>query len=331
MRVSLRSPGAIAAAGLVVLASVLVGGATPAGASTFTPTNWRSEVVSVTPDDGGATVEVVGGDAAMQVAVEPGHSVTVLGYQEEPYLRVTDDGSAEVNVRSPAYWLNRSRFGSGPVPDSASADAEPDWQPENGTRVLVWHDHRMHAMAGSASLRDWRIDLIVDDQPVVVEGTLDRLPSPSPLPAAVVAVMVAVAVLFVGRRRAGLTAAISGVGAGAIALTIAGGQWLATPAALGREVGPLLVAAAAIVIGVVAVVTSGRVRLVATLASLALAAGWTAIELSVVTGAIVPGRVPETAARLGVGAVIGLILSGAGLAVTSAGVLPAASTERLAR
>ena len=50
----------------------------------------------------------------------------MLGYQDEPYLRVGPDGVFE-NRRSPAVYLNANRRGSTAVPRSADPDAEPDW------------------------------------------------------------------------------------------------------------------------------------------------------------------------------------------------------------
>ena len=40
-----------------------------------------------------------------------GETVTVYGYQHEPYARVLADGTVELNTNSPAYYLNQNFFG----------------------------------------------------------------------------------------------------------------------------------------------------------------------------------------------------------------------------
>ena len=47
----------------------------------------------------------------------PGVEVDVMGYQNEPYLRFAADGTVYENQRSPATYINGSRYGGGTIPD----------------------------------------------------------------------------------------------------------------------------------------------------------------------------------------------------------------------
>ena len=47
-----------------------------------------------------------------------GKTVTIYGYQGEPYARVLADGAVEENVHSPAYYLNQNFYGDVNVPAS---------------------------------------------------------------------------------------------------------------------------------------------------------------------------------------------------------------------
>ena len=62
--------------------------APPAAADPARPGDVRSEVTSVTPATEGITAEVVGGDSFLRIRVEAGRAVVVMGYEDEPYLRI---------------------------------------------------------------------------------------------------------------------------------------------------------------------------------------------------------------------------------------------------
>ena len=103
--------------GLVTAALALIvvlGLAGPAGADPAKPTNYRSHVTSVKPTSSVIAVKVVGGDGFLDVNVEPGHEVVVSGYDGEPYLRFSKDGTVEENQSSPATYLNRNRYAIDP-------------------------------------------------------------------------------------------------------------------------------------------------------------------------------------------------------------------------
>ena len=133
---------------LVVNVGVLVIGVAPAAADAARPTNYRSTVTGVTPAEPDVDADVTGGDSFLRMRVAPGHVVVVLGYEDEPYLRIDTDGSVDENLRSPASWLNRKRFGStSPLPDDVDATAAPNWRRIGNDGVALWHDHRVHWMS----------------------------------------------------------------------------------------------------------------------------------------------------------------------------------------
>lgn len=175
---------AITAAVLTLVALVLA--AEPAAADPVRPTDYRSTVDRVTPDAPGIDVDIVGGDSFVHLTVEPGHEVVVLGYEDEPYLQVRADGQVFENLRSPARALNEDRYG-GDLDDSlADAAAAPEWVGVGDGGDVVWHDHRAHWMiperapAGSDGLvSNWTLPLLVDGQPVQVQGRLVLLDPPA--------------------------------------------------------------------------------------------------------------------------------------------------------
>lgn len=205
---------------IVGVVALLVGApAVPVGADPARPTNDRSEVVAIEPALPSIRVDVVGGDAFLRVQVEPGHTVEIPGYDDEPYLRIESDGTVEQNERSPSRWVNSARYGAteSPPPDAA-ADAEPNWLVVGGGGDHVWHDHRIHSMGGPLQPR-WEVPLSVDGQPVVVRGTLTRSAAPSAWPWIVLAVAAAVGVgLAITRRPGPARLALVVVAAAAVAV-----------------------------------------------------------------------------------------------------------------
>jgi hypothetical protein len=218
-------------AGMVVVWPT-VAHADPAGA-----TDWRSEIVSVSPASDAMTVSIEGGDAFVRVAVDEGHEVVVEGYDGEPYLRIDATGDVFENRNSYATYYNTSRDGSGEIPPGIDATAEPDWKQIGDGGAWAWHDHRAHLMGNvpppgvdaGDSLTPQVISLIVDgvETEVTVRTTLVDRPSWS-IAAAGAAVGVAAGgglLMLSAGRRAALVAAVAG------AALIAGGvQFTSLPA-----------------------------------------------------------------------------------------------------
>jgi MYXO-CTERM domain-containing protein len=167
---------------LVLGAAVALLSAPPAAAHQGNP-NFRSVVDSITPAVKGVTLHVLNYDDRFELTNHSGRTVTVQGYDGEPYARVLADGTVEVNKRSPAYYLNDDRYADVKVPASADPKAPPQWSVVDLTARLQWHDHRMHWMSRSlppqvkdrsrrTKVFDYAIPLRVDAQRASIRGTL---------------------------------------------------------------------------------------------------------------------------------------------------------------
>jgi hypothetical protein len=248
--------------GLVVNVGVLVIAVGPAAADAARPTNYRSTVTGIAPAEPDLVADVTGGDSFLRIRVTTGHRVVVLGYEDEPYLRVGADGSVEENLRSPATWLNRKRYGSTePLPADADAKAAPNWRRIGGHGVVLWHDHRVHWMsvsrppqlgaATSGHVLDWSVSIEVDDRPAVITGHLDLLPAPARWPWEAVAVAGALAAVAVCLRRPSIVAMASAA-AGLVVFALQAVAQLGTPAAVGRSYASVALPAVATVAAIVA-------------------------------------------------------------------------------
>jgi hypothetical protein len=196
---------------LAVPASVLAHAGNP---------NFRSVVDSVSPSVKGLQLQVLNYDDRLEITNRSGQTVTVLGYDDEPYARVLPDGTVEVNQRSPATYLNNDRFAQVTVPRTADSKAPPQWQTLDKTGRFDWHDHRIHWMATTmppqvkdqskvTKIFDWKVPLRIANKPATITGTLSWQPRPGggvPIGAIVAFVVLVVGggllVLRVRRRRA---------------------------------------------------------------------------------------------------------------------------------
>ena len=188
--------------------------ASPALAHQGNP-NYRSELDGIQPAIPGLDVQVLNYDDSLQVQNETGKTVTVDGYEHEPYVRIAADGSVEVNHSSPAYYLNDDRYGNAQVPEGVSADSPPDWQPVDGTGQYVWHDHRVHYMGTElpnqvtdeskrTKIFDYRVPIQVGAERAAITGTLYWVGEENGfpvLPFVALAALVLVGIAIVIRRR----------------------------------------------------------------------------------------------------------------------------------
>ncbi len=290
----------------------------PAAADPAGPTDARSRVVDVRPAPSGADIEVVGGDAFLQLTLERGHEAAVPGYGGEPYLRFRADGVVEVNRRSPATYVNGDREGDADVPAEADREARPRWDRVADDGTYAWHDHRIHWMGDDHPDRStWALTLEVDGGRVVVEGELVSLPKPVPVPAAALGVAALVAVLAVDRRRHPASlAALVALGAAAVAATLGWGSWSVQPAGSGGNALVVVVpAAAAVAAGAALVPGLRRWRQVLVLGAVALLGGWAALQLPALWHAVVPNELAAPAVRAGLALVTGLAVAAAVLEV----------------
>jgi hypothetical protein len=159
-------------------------------------TNFRSEILAA-PAIEGVTWRIYGGDEMLGLSNTSTEEVLVLGYRDEPYLRVGPDGVFE-NMRSPATFLNRERYLTD-APPQADPDAEPQWEQVSDDTSYAWHDHRIHWMSPTlpptvtdpgqeALIQEWAVDFVVGSEmsetsaPAQVSGELRWVPGPSPWP-----------------------------------------------------------------------------------------------------------------------------------------------------
>lgn len=135
-------PIALAAA----LCAAVAGAAAPRAYAHSGSPEYQSIVRAITPQIAGFAVEVLSGDDRLEVRHSGPATVTIDGYNKEPYLRLRPGGTVEVNLRSPAYHLNQDRFYGAQVPDSADPRLAPRWKVVARTGRYEFHDHRIHYM-----------------------------------------------------------------------------------------------------------------------------------------------------------------------------------------
>jgi hypothetical protein len=180
------------------------------------PTNYRTTLEGVSPQIPGVTARIVDLGEKVELTNDTSDDVTVLGYYQEPYLRVGPRGVYE-NLRSPATYINRNRTGDTPIPEIArgtGASTPPRWRRVSDAHTVRWHDHRVHYMGTTAPAAvradpdafhtinsRWTVLLEHDGQQVVVHGRLDWVPGPSGWPWAPFAAGLFVVGLLVARSR----------------------------------------------------------------------------------------------------------------------------------
>jgi hypothetical protein len=191
--------------------------------------NFESVVRTVSPSIPGFTVDVLNGDDRLEVANRGTSVVTIAGYNKEPYLRLSPDGTVAVNTKSPALYLNADARTAGTVPPFADAAAPPQWKVVEHTGRYEFHDHRMHWMgtttptqvkntAKRTKVFDWRVPVQTPTVKASIDGQLFWRGSSGGPPAAafvglaLIVLLGGAAVVVVRRRRA---AAEGGPAAGA--------------------------------------------------------------------------------------------------------------------
>jgi hypothetical protein len=148
----------------------------PPGGLDQTNTNYRSNIVRVSPSVPGLSLRVLDYNDELVLTNHSGRTVTVLGYSKEPFMRILGDGTVQVNMASPAYYLDQNFYGNVTVPPSASSGFAPRWNTVDRTGTYQWHDHRIHWMspvippqvkdkAKTTKIFDWRVPFRVSSQP----------------------------------------------------------------------------------------------------------------------------------------------------------------------
>jgi hypothetical protein len=291
--------------------------ASPAAADPAGPTNYQSVVRAVTPTIDGLAVEVIGGDSFVRLRVSEAIEVVVLGYEGEPYLRFTDDGTVRENARSPAVVLNQTRYGT-TYDERADAEAPPEWGVVANDGEHVWHDHRVHWMTRSTppqlagrsagKVLDWTIPLLVDGNPVQIEGELFRTKPPTLLPSLALGLVVAVVAAIAMRRWTVGGAVLLAV---ALAATIASAvDQLSIPAAAGRRSSLIIIPALAAACAIVSIARRRSHYSFALEAAAALILPmWVLLNAKALTRAHLPGDFSPSAMRITLVAAAGAVLA----------------------
>lgn len=208
-----RTAAALCAAGGAALAA-----ASPAAAHLRTGTvavDYGASVTSPRPATGAPfSVGVYQSDRALHLTVRRGHTVVVLGYLGEPFLRV-DAAGVWIDARSP----------TAAAVGLVAGTRATGWRLERGRRSVVWHDGRVQGLPPGARRAGWRIPIVVDGRRSSIAGEVWRVPSPALWPWLAVAAAVAAAGLAVafGAGRVRLVAVTLGLASSACALLAAGG------------------------------------------------------------------------------------------------------------
>jgi hypothetical protein len=188
--------------------------------------NYRSLITAISPNVAGLDVQVLQFSDRLQLQNRTGRTVTIAGYEGEPYARIEANGTVEVNKHSPAYYLNQSFYGNVTVPSFATAKATPQWSVVDRTGQFEWHDHRIHWMSpvlppqvkdkGKRTLIfDWHVPIAVAAQHGTVAGQLYWTPESSSAPVAAFVIGGAIVILglllvLATRRRRGTRGRPSG-------------------------------------------------------------------------------------------------------------------------
>ena len=143
-----RRPGAAAAAAMAVLAVAALAAAPAALAHGGNAVSklYLSEVTSIQRTPPGVSAVVLGRDDRLEIANPQKATFVILGYENEPYLRFSPKG-VEVNVHSPAEYLNNDRFAKVSLPREADAKLAPAWTTLTLGSRWSFHDHRIHWMS----------------------------------------------------------------------------------------------------------------------------------------------------------------------------------------
>lgn len=306
--------------------------ASSAAADPARPGNYRSVVTAVEPTSDAVSVEIVGGDGFLSLVVAPGHDVVVAGYAAEPWLWVHPDGLVEQSTRSPATYLNATRYARVTVPLTADAKAAPEWKEVGSGGRYAWHDHRVHWMSsidptgqrpGDVIYPDWQVPLVVDGVATVVHGSLTWLPPISPYPWWTLALIVGIAALLASRGRSVSTASGCMAAAAALAVPVGYRAWTSVPPAAGPNPVDVALPVAALLAAVIALIRP-LWRVSAALAASSALGWWAVTRLSVLAHPMLPTTMSFAVDRLATAVALGTSVGAAVAAIRSGELVPRA-------
>lgn len=170
---------------VIVLLTVVFSAATATPAAAHSnPAHYVTKVTSIDPAIPGVHIGADTDGSYLTVTNPTRRTVIVLGYDHEPYLKITANGVWH-NTHSRTAYRNGDLANT---PSSPAATASPTWDQIANSGKFRFHDQRLHWTGDSPPsavtqeprkrhlLKTWTIDLLVDDTPVTVTGTLTWYP-----------------------------------------------------------------------------------------------------------------------------------------------------------
>ena len=326
------------------LAAVLV--AVPAGPAAahgvgvgLRPTNYLTTVTAITPPLPGLGVRILEAGDKIEVTNRTGQEVVVLGYNQEPYLRIGPAGVYR-NERSPTTYQNQ--FSTPPkasqIPRDLSPSATPEWRRIGPGPTAVWHDHRSHreGLETPPEVRkapgrrhvvvpNWQLPIRQGPRTFIVSGSITWVPGPSPWPWVLAAALLCAGVVLASRTRRWREALVAATAAAVVADVLhTAGSWIASTASGAVKAYGMSVSVAAWVVGALAVVRllRGRdepARTYLLLAGVFLLLAGGVLDLPTLGRSQLPSALGPTATRAVVTVVLGL---GAGIVVVALRGLP---------
>ena len=249
----------------------------------------------------------------------------MLGYDQEPYLRIDGDGTVFRNVRSYATYYNEERFGGSDIPDVVDNRATPQWERVGDGGSWSWHDHRAHYMGSGTpvgldpgeALPTQIVPVEVDGRRVEIEVNITLLAGPSWWVPAIGA-LIGLQLVLLASLAGPATSVIAGLLLAGAATVVGFGQYVSLP----PETGPLLtwwlLPALAVAALVATIAIYGRSALVqrglTALAGLLLTV-WAFVRRDGLTRALVPTDLPMWLDRMTTAA---CLVGGLALAVVAA-------------
>lgn len=183
-RVGLRRLSAIA--WVCLFASV--GFASPAAAHGGVP-HFATAITSIEPSVPGAHITAALDGSYLSITNPTRRTIVVLGYDHDQYLRITADGVAR-NVHSPTAFRNDGSL-TETLPAALNAHGTAEWHQISTSNTWRFRDDRIRWTGSSRPavvdqspnafhlIRRWQIELLVDDTPVTISGTLSWHPGSS--------------------------------------------------------------------------------------------------------------------------------------------------------
>jgi hypothetical protein len=289
--------------------------------------NFSTRIDGVKPATPATEVALAPDRESISLRVVGQAQVVVLGYRDEPYLRVDARGVWE-NRSSPAVALNRSRIPAQMRP--VRPIAPPRWVRISTRPAVIWHDHRTHWMGGATppvvrrdpdhghTITTWTIPLRIDGRPAAITGAIEWQPPPAAWPWWILACVLAGAVFAGGRLGRGTRAVAGILAVMAVAESLhLWGSWPFSDSSFGGRVGeslPSLGAIATCLLVLLWVVRRGCWAAAPglVLAGLFVFVSGGAADLGALSHSFVPSRLDPALARALVAVALGL---GAGTAV----------------